>query len=126
MKKAMSLEKALTTEIKNVAEAQAIGNYLSLYEERIAFLEILRNEAEPGSELYEVAQVMIGASDMRLMGLIMVNPEERANNFMILSSYGEKSFIIRAMFIIGNITETVLSLRDCLLPITTIQKRRMI
>lgn len=37
MKKAMSLEKALTTEIKNVAEAQAIGNYLSLYEERIAF-----------------------------------------------------------------------------------------
>lgn len=126
MKKAMSLEKALTTEIKNVAEAQAIGNYLSLYEERIAFLEILRNEAEPGSELYEAAQVMIEAYDMRLMGLIMVNPEERANNFMKLSSYGEKSFIIRAMFIIGNITETVLSLRDCLLPITTIQKRRMI
>lgn len=92
MKKAMSLEKALTTEIKNVAEAQAIGNYLSLYEERIAFLEVLRDEAEPNSELYEAAQVMIEASDMRLMGLIMVNPEERANNFMKLSSYGEKSF----------------------------------
>lgn len=92
VKKTSSLESALKTEIENVSEAYGIATYLSLYEERTAFLEVLRDEAEPGSELYEAAQAMIDASDMRMMGLIMADPKERADNFIKLSSYGNKSF----------------------------------
>lgn len=35
---------------------------------------------------------MIDASDMRMMGLIMADPKERADNFIRLSSYGNKDF----------------------------------
>ncbi len=91
-KQAMTWEKAMETEIKNVCEAFALAEYFSLHEERTAFLDAIQKKAEPGSELYEAAKVMIEASDMRVLGFIMANPKERADNFLKISSYGENSF----------------------------------
>lgn len=92
VKQAWTMDKALTEEIENAAEAIVLANYLSLYEERTVFLEVLLEESKPGSELHKAVQVMMEASDMRVLGLIMADPVKRAEHCLNLSSYGATEF----------------------------------
>ena len=65
-------------EVKDLAEAAALGIYVSLHDEQQAFLQAILDYADEKEqkELYKAAQTMMEASEMRLAGLILADDGE--------------------------------------------------
>ena len=75
-------------EVMSLAEAGALGIYVSLHEEQKAFLEAIRDYADQKNqkELRKAAEDLIDASSMRLAGLIMSDDGE-IGDFAKMASY---------------------------------------
>lgn len=75
-------------EIMSLAEAGALGIYVSLHKEQKAFLEAIKEYADQKEqkELYKAAEALIDASNMRLAGLIMSDDGE-IGDFAQMASY---------------------------------------
>ena len=94
-------------EVKDLAEAAALGIYVSLHDEQQAFLQAILDYADEKEqkELYKAAQTMMEASDMRLAGLILADDGEVRDFSKIVSYMTNGDLDINK--IVENITQQV-------------------
>lgn len=81
-KKVVDLASAISKETKNLNEIYALASYANLHRERLGFLEAIREYADEKEQknLSNAAYDLIEASNMRVAGLLMADPAERAKN----------------------------------------------